>query len=211
MNMKKLNPSKSAMKMHDESSGKRAQEVTEFKGNESETQFSDAMKRRKFLGMGLLGFAGMTLPLKSKADSQNSLEDFVKNTIAPFADKTTSQTDSIQEKIQLLQEALTKKDYRTARALTNSIRISEIQSQAEEEDFGIPHVGAGQFGTVDSLPVAWKGWAKGWKYYKVVGLEEKLRNDVVEIYKEADELLSITVASFKTLRKNQNNRKSNQS
>lgn len=45
----------------------------------------------------------------------------------------------------------------------------------------------------------------------VVGLEEKLRNDVVEIYKETDELLSITVASFKTLRKNQNNRKSNQS
>jgi hypothetical protein len=134
MNMKKLNPSKSAMKMHDESSGKRAQEVTEFKGNESETQFSDSMKRRKFLGMGLLGFAGMTLPLKSKADSQNSLEDFVKNTISPFADKTTSQTDSIQEKIQLLQEALTKKDYRTARALTNSIRISEIQSQAEEEE-----------------------------------------------------------------------------
>jgi len=45
----------------------------------------------------------------------------------------------------------------------------------------------------------------------VVGLEEKLQNDVVEIYKEADELLSITVASIKTLRKNQNNRKSNQS
>lgn len=36
----------------------------------------------------------------------------------------------------------------------------------------------------------------------VVGLEEKLGNDVVEIYKEADELLAITVASIKTLRKN---------
>lgn len=45
----------------------------------------------------------------------------------------------------------------------------------------------------------------------VVGLEEKLRIDVVEIYKEADELLAITVASIKTLRKNQNNRISNQS
>lgn len=43
----------------------------------------------------------------------------------------------------------------------------------------------------------------------VVGLDEKLRNDVIEIYKEADELLSITVASIKTLRKNQVNRKSN--
>jgi metal-sulfur cluster biosynthetic enzyme len=174
MNMKKLNPSKSAFKMHDESSGKRKEELAELKGKESETQFSDAMQRRKFLGMGLLGFAGMTLPLKSKSETQNSIENFVNETISPFADKTTSQTDSIQEKIQLLQEALTKKDYRTARALTNSIRISEIQSQAEEEDFGIPHVGASQFGTVDSLPATWKSWAKGWKYYKVVGLEEKI-------------------------------------
>jgi four helix bundle protein len=37
----------------------------------------------------------------------------------------------------------------------------------------------------------------------VVGLEEKLRTDVGEIYKEADELLAITVASIKTLRNNQ--------
>jgi four helix bundle protein len=36
----------------------------------------------------------------------------------------------------------------------------------------------------------------------VVALDEKLRNDVITIYKEADELLAITVASIKTLRKN---------
>jgi four helix bundle protein len=36
----------------------------------------------------------------------------------------------------------------------------------------------------------------------VVGLEEKLRVDIISIYKEADELLAITVASIKTLRKN---------
>jgi four helix bundle protein len=37
----------------------------------------------------------------------------------------------------------------------------------------------------------------------VVGLEEKLRKDVSGIFKEADELLAITVASIKTLRKKQ--------
>ena len=37
----------------------------------------------------------------------------------------------------------------------------------------------------------------------VVGLDDSLRNHVVEIYKEADELLAITVASIKTLRKKQ--------
>jgi four helix bundle protein len=46
----------------------------------------------------------------------------------------------------------------------------------------------------------------------VIGLEEKLREGVVEIYKEANELLAITVASIKTLRKktppNSSNRKS---
>ncbi|MDH4461319.1 MAG: four helix bundle protein [Flectobacillus sp.] len=43
----------------------------------------------------------------------------------------------------------------------------------------------------------------------VVGLDEKLRTDVVSIYKEADELLAITVASIKTLRNKQvSNRKS---
>jgi hypothetical protein len=34
-------------------------------------------------------------------------------------------------------------------------------------------VGSGQFGTVATLPAAWKTWANGWKYYKVIGLEEK--------------------------------------
>jgi four helix bundle protein len=43
----------------------------------------------------------------------------------------------------------------------------------------------------------------------VVGLDEKLRKEVVLIYKEADELIAITVASIKTLRSKQvSNRKS---
>ena len=170
--MKKFIPSSSALKMHENSTEKG--KVTQVSTEDSEPQFSDGLKRRKFLGMGLLGFAGLTIPLISKSETQNTIENFVSDSIASFADKTTSQTDSIQEKIQLLQEALIKKDYRTARALTNSIRISEIQLQAEEENLGTPHVSASQFGTVDSLPQVWKTWAKGWKYYKVVSLEEKI-------------------------------------
>ena len=48
----------------------------------------------------------------------------------------------------------------------------------------------------------------------VVGLEPNLREGTVDIYKEANELLSITIASIKTLRENSAkivNRKSNQS
>lgn len=163
--MKKKYPASSVLKIHDDS----------FPENSGENGIGkDPMKRRKFLGMGLLGFAGITLPLISKADGQHAIENFVKDTMVPFADKTTSQTDSFEEKITLLQEAWAKKDFRAARALTNSIRISELQVQAEEENFGTPLVGASQFGAVSSLPAAWKTWAKGWQYYKLVSLEEKV-------------------------------------
>lgn len=160
--------------MHDDSSPKRTGDEAEIMSAGSEPQFSDAMKRRKFLGMGLLGFAGMSLPLSSRADSRVAIDSFVKDNLVSFSDKTTSQTDSFEEKVVLLQEAWAKKDFRAARALTNSLRISELQVQAEEENFGTPLVGAAQFGTVASLPAAWKTWAKGWQYYKLVSLEEKV-------------------------------------
>ncbi len=144
--MKKINPSKSALKMHDDSSELRTGDDAvnaDFLHTESDIQSSESMKRRKFLGMGLLGFAGLTLPLASKADGQNALENFVKGTI-PFSDKTTSQTDGFDEKVKLLQEAWANKDFRIGRALANSLRISQIQAQAEQEDFGTALVGAGQ-------------------------------------------------------------------
>jgi metal-sulfur cluster biosynthetic enzyme len=141
--------------------------------NDAGLKNSDSMKRRKFLGMGLLGFAGLTIPLSSKADGHNASNNFIIDS-SSFVDKTTSQTDGFDDKVKLLQEAWAKKDFRTARAITDSLRISQIQAQAEEENLGVPLIGADQFGTVLSLPAAWKSWANGWKYYKVVHLEEKV-------------------------------------
>lgn len=172
--MKKFNPSKTALKMRNDSSMPKDGDQVENLNLDPNASFSDGMKRRKFLGMGLLGFAGLSLPMSAKAADSNSIQNSAKNIAPTIADATTSQTDSVAEKIQLLQEALSKKDYRTARAITNSIRISELQLQAEEENFGTPHVSASQFGTVESLPAVWKTWAKGWSYYKVVSLEEKI-------------------------------------
>jgi len=172
--MKKFNPSKTALKMHNDSSVLKDGDQVENSNVYPNASFSDGMKRRKFLGMGLLGFAGLSLPMSAKAVDSNSIQNSAKNIVPTIADATTSQTDSVAEKIQLLQEALSKKDYRTARAITNSIRISELQLQAEEENFGTPHVSASQFGTVESLPAVWKTWAKVWSYFKVVSLEEKI-------------------------------------
>ncbi len=133
---------------------------------------TDAMKRRKFLGMGLLGFAGLSLPIAAGAETRTAVSDFVGNIIDPVQN-SSRQSDSIEEKIKLLQSALQKKDFRIARAITNSLRISEIQAQAEQEDLGKPLISGSQFGLVSSLPADWKNWANGWSYYKVVNLEEK--------------------------------------
>ncbi|MES3018482.1 MAG: iron-sulfur cluster assembly protein [Bacteroidota bacterium] len=137
-----------------------------------QTTISDGIKRRKFLGMGLLGFAGLALPASSSAESSNAVKNFVEAITDPFQ-SSSRQSDTFEEKIKLLQSAWQKKDFRAARAITNSLRISEIQAQAEQEDPGKPLIPASQFGLVSSLPADWKSWANGWSYYKVVNLEEK--------------------------------------
>jgi hypothetical protein len=105
-----------------------------------------AIKRRKFLGMGLLGVAGLSLPLANKVEANSATENFVKETVS-MAESVSSQSDSFQDKMKMLQKAWDKKDYRLARALTNSLRISEIQAQADHENLGTPLIGANQFGS----------------------------------------------------------------
>src|SRR5690606_12777003 len=81
--------------------------------------------------------------------------------------------DSFEEKIALIQEAWAKKDFRTVRSLSDSIRNTGIQAQVEEEDPGQPLLNAEEFSEVAALPQEWKTWAKGWKYFKHIALEEK--------------------------------------
>jgi hypothetical protein len=110
----------------------------------SETINSDGIKRRKFLGMGLLGVAGLSLPLALKQKAKSAIENFVSESVS-MAESVSSQSDSFEDKMKMLQKAWDKKDYRLARALTNSLRISEIQAQADQEDLGTPLIGANQF------------------------------------------------------------------
>lgn len=84
----------------------------------------------------------------------------------------SQRTDSFEEKMALLEAAWRNKDFRLARALTQSLRSTVVQTQIEEESPGTPLMPAAQFETVDSLPQAWRNWALGWKYCKAVNLEE---------------------------------------
>ncbi len=133
----------------------------------------DPIKRRKFLGIGLLGIAGLTLPPGAKGAGENSAKAFVEQVLASETDLFKKHSDSFEDKIKLIEKAWAEKDYRMVRSLSDSIRNTGIQAQNEYEDPGQPLLNGSQFGTVASLPTALRTWAKGWKYYKVVGIEEE--------------------------------------
>lgn len=132
------------------------------------------IKRRKFLGMGLFGFVGTTIPslpaitLATKNKLNNTqVGKFINRIEKTYWDRT----DRFEEKMNLLQSAWEEKDYRVVRALTNSLRITCMQAQAENEDPGTPLLGSSQYEKVESLPEPWRLWATGWKYYKTLSVE----------------------------------------
>jgi len=80
-------------------------------------------------------------------------------------------TDTFEQKMKLLEAAWKRNDFRVARALTNSLRIMAMQAQAEEENPRSPVTGVRE-DTVDSLPAAWRAWAKGWSRFQAFALDE---------------------------------------
>src|SRR5690606_34559368 len=133
----------------------------------------EPIKRRKFLGMGFLGMAGLGLPFGAGAAEKKPPKKPAPFFSPPETELYKQQSDSFEEKIALIQEAWAKKDFRTVRSLSDSIRNTGIQAQVEEEDPGQPLLNAQEFSDVAMLPQAWKTWAKGWKYFKTIALEEK--------------------------------------
>lgn len=84
----------------------------------------------------------------------------------------SDRTDSFEDKLRLLEAAWKRKDFRVARALAMSLRSTMEQAQAEEESLGRPLQGANDSGETAALPAAWREWARGWKYWKAVALDE---------------------------------------
>lgn len=141
--------------------------------SEDKTHESLKLKRRKFLGLGLLGIAGLGLPSRVHGTENKFIEEFVSNVVSSESDLFKKHSDSFEDKMKLMQKAWDEKDFRMVRSLSDSIRNTGIQAQNEYEDPGKPILNGSQFGLVDRLPLVWRTWAKGWKYYKVIGLEEK--------------------------------------
>src|SRR5690554_1286040 len=164
------------------------------------TVFSEvrkAIKRRKFLTMGLLGMTGLGLPFRSTALEKNTSKDLFSHGAGLDNELYKQQSDSFEEKIRLIQEAWQKRDYRMVRSLSDSIRNTGIQAQAEDEDPGQPLVGSHEYGRVTALPSAWRTWASGWKYFKHIALEE--RAGISRNAEPVEVLLSFTTSQVSSL------------
>ncbi len=94
-------------------------------------------------------------------------------------------SDSFETKMRLLEAAWEKRDFDLARSLTHSLRDTVIQTQHEEQPPAASLVETDQLRTVDTLAVEWKEWARGWKYFKTLTVEETVgesrRSEPVEI------------------------------
>ena len=137
---------------------------------------SGSIKRRKFLGIGLSGFAGFSLPkvfpARARAADEKSKSKAVEAIQTTKETTYGERTDPFEEKMSLLAAAWQRKDFRLARALTHSLRTTAIQAQAEEESPGTALMAATRFETVAALPSPWQKWAQGWNYCKALTLEE---------------------------------------
>ncbi len=81
-------------------------------------------------------------------------------------------TDSVEEKLRLLQSAYEKGDRDLALSLAASLRETlsfERYMQGAKQG---QTVGEETFARVDALPAAWARWARGWAFYKVLELRE---------------------------------------
>ncbi len=153
------------------------------------------IKRRAFLGMGLSGVAGASLPVFSSPGSPANPQP-----LSP-ADQGRrrywERTEPFPEKMALLQKAWEQKNYRLVRALTDSIRNSALQAQADEGPVSLPVSEASDFALTEGLPEDWKQWAEGWRYYKVLTITETAglsrTNDPVEVTLafQADQVASL--------------------
>jgi len=156
---------------------RRTKMPTEEQSNASKLA-SSSIKRRTFLGVGLSGFAGLSLPGFGQSRAQAASDKPTNRNAGAIqaAEETTywNRTDRFEEKVKLLEAAWQRKDFRLARSLAHSLRNTAIQAQVEAENPGTPLLAATQFQTVESLSTPWRIWARGWRYCKALTLDESI-------------------------------------
>ena len=92
--------------------------------------------------------------------------------MAPMRTEYWQRTDTFEQKLDLLKAASERRDFRLARALTESLKNTLVFAQQEEESLGVPLLRANVFGRLAELPPPWQEWALGWPFCKVLALDE---------------------------------------
>lgn len=152
------------------------QQVPDAKFNSPQSDISFPIRRRRFLGLGLFGLTGLSLSSLSsysKKIEDRALKSFTKIVSGIKEDLYWDRTDRFEDKVKLLQSAWDKKDFKLVRSLLNSLRITGIQAQIEEDSPGRPLSDSSHFEKVEFLPLHLRSWAKGWMYYKVIEIKER--------------------------------------
>lgn len=93
---------------------------------------------------------------------------------AQSGENAAQRTDSFETKVRLLEEAWKRGDFDLARSLTHSLRDTVIQAQHEQQRPGESSIETSKFQSTHSLPPAWRQWSRGWKYFKVLSVEEPI-------------------------------------
>ncbi len=83
-------------------------------------------------------------------------------------------TDSFETKVKLLQAAWEQRDFDLARSLTHSLRDTVIQSQQEQQLPPESAADANAFYLVENLRPDLREWARGWKFFKWITLQESV-------------------------------------
>ena len=76
--------------------------------------------------------------------------------------KYKDRTDSLQEKLRLLQAAYAAGQYDLAMSLSDSMKDTLTLERQLAGDLTQPQINAGEFTPIGELPGAWAEWARGW-------------------------------------------------
>lgn len=129
------------------------------------------LKRRNFIQKTVLSIAGLSM-ISNQSTAKNLNTKSTPLFSSKSEDSYWERTDSFEEKLNLLQKAWDRKDYRVANSISNSIRISGIQAQVDQANVLTPDSSESHFVEVSTLPEQIKSWSKGWRYCKIIELNK---------------------------------------
>ena len=84
----------------------------------------------------------------------------------PYIDRT----DSVKDKLRLLETAYAAGNHDLAMSLAESIKDTLSMNRQSELDPGKPQSDVDHFVAVERLPQAWAKWARGWSFCKPIAL-----------------------------------------